>query len=56
MAKLADESESFKSKTILGLLHGAPDLFPKVTHIQETFKPVDAEGVCLAIFILNMIH
>ena len=56
MVKLADKSESFKSKTILGLLRGAPDLFPNVIHIQEMFKSVDAEGACLAIFILNTIH
>ena len=50
MVKLADESESFKSKTILGLLRGAPDLFPNVKHIQEMFKPVDEEGVSLNYF------
>ena len=51
MVKLADESESFKSKTIFGLLRGAPDLFPNVKHIQDMFKPMDEEGACLAIFI-----
>ena len=57
MVKLADESESFKSKTILGLLRGAPDLFPNVKHIEDMFKPMDEEGVYpLAIFILNAIH
>ena len=56
MVKLADESESFKSKTIFGLLRGAPDLFPNVKHIQEMFKPMDEEGACLAIFFLNVIH
>ena len=55
MVKLADESESFKSKTIFGLLRGAPDLFPNVKHIQEMFKPVDEDGVCLAIFILKFV-
>ena len=47
MVKLADESESFTSKTIFGLLRGAPDLFPNVKHIQDMFKPVDEEGACL---------
>ena len=56
MVKLADESESFKSKTIFGLLRGAPDLFPNVKHIQEMFKPMDEEGAYLAIFFLNAIH
>lgn len=56
MAKLADESESFKSKTIFGLLRGAPDLFPNLKHIQEMFKPMDEEGACLATFILDTIH
>jgi hypothetical protein len=44
MTTLANESESFESKTILGLLRGAPDLLPNVKHIQEMFKPVDMEG------------
>ena len=57
MAKLADESESFKSTTIFGLLRGAPDLFPNVKHIQEMFKPVDEEGTFLWLFfILDVIH
>jgi DNA mismatch repair protein MSH6 len=45
MATLADESESFESKTILGLLRGAPDLLPNVKHIQEMFKPMDVDGM-----------
>jgi DNA mismatch repair protein MSH6 len=44
MVTLADESESFESKTILGLLRGAPDLLPNLKHIQEMFKPMDREG------------
>jgi DNA mismatch repair protein MSH6 len=51
MVKLADESGSFKSKTIFGLLRGAPDLFPNVKHIQEMFKPMDEEGACLWLFL-----
>ena len=47
MAKLADESESFESKTIFGLLRGAPDLLPNVKHIEEMFKPMDKEGMWL---------
>ncbi|KAF8815726.1 DNA mismatch repair protein Msh6 [Phlegmacium glaucopus] len=43
IAKLADESESFESKTILGLLRGAPDLLLNVKHIEEMFKPMDKE-------------
>ena len=46
MVKLAEEAESFKSKTIFGLLRGAPDLFPNVKHIQEMFKPMEEEGAC----------
>ena len=48
MAKLADESESFESKTIFGLLRGAPDLLPNVNHIEGMFKPVN-EGVIILI-------
>ncbi|KAF9449836.1 DNA mismatch repair protein msh6 [Macrolepiota fuliginosa MF-IS2] len=36
--KLADESESFKSKTILGLLRGAPDLVSHVKHVEDLFQ------------------
>ena len=58
MVKIADESESFKSKMIFGLLRGVPDLFYNVKHIQEMFKPMDAseEGAYLAILFLNTIH
>ncbi|EKM76737.1 hypothetical protein AGABI1DRAFT_78171 [Agaricus bisporus var. burnettii JB137-S8] len=42
--KLADESEDFKSKTILGLLRGAPDLIPHVKHIEEMFQRPDPSG------------
>ena len=59
MVKLADESESFKSKMIFGLLRGVPDLFSNVKHIQEMFKPImDEEGASryLAILFLNTIH
>lgn len=54
MVRLADESESFESKTIFGLLRGAPDLFPNVKHIREMFKPVDGEGVCRRLFWFEM--
>ncbi|KXN86517.1 DNA mismatch repair protein msh6 [Leucoagaricus sp. SymC.cos] len=42
LTKLADESESFKSKTILGLLRGAPDLIPHVKHVEEMFQKPNA--------------
>ncbi|KAF8694706.1 hypothetical protein AX14_001931 [Amanita brunnescens Koide BX004] len=36
-AKLADESESFESKTILGHLRGAPDLLPNIKNVKSMF-------------------
>jgi DNA mismatch repair protein MSH6 len=36
--KLADTSESFKSKTILGLLRAAPDLSPHIKNVEVMFK------------------
>ncbi|KAF4618937.1 hypothetical protein D9613_010131 [Agrocybe pediades] len=45
IAKLADESESFKSKTVLGLLRGAPDILPHIRNIQSMFKPTEDEKV-----------
>lgn len=38
LADLADKSESFKSKTILGLLRAAPDLRPNLKHVESMFN------------------
>jgi len=38
LTKLADESASFKSKTIMGLLRGAPDLISHVKQIEDMFQ------------------
>ncbi|CAA7264271.1 unnamed protein product [Cyclocybe aegerita] len=43
MAKLADESESFESKTIFGLLRGAPDLLPNLQTVESMFEPAGDE-------------
>ncbi|KAG1753520.1 uncharacterized protein EDB91DRAFT_1098327 [Suillus paluster] len=37
LAKLADSSESFDSKTILGLLRSAPDLTPNLKNVESRF-------------------
>jgi hypothetical protein len=42
--KLADESESFESKTILGHLRGAPDLLPNIKNVKSMF--VEGTGEC----------
>ncbi|KAF8636930.1 hypothetical protein AX17_003181 [Amanita inopinata Kibby_2008] len=39
LSKLANESESFESNTVLGLLRGAPDLLPNIRHIEKMFNP-----------------
>ncbi|KAH6917837.1 DNA mismatch repair protein msh6 [Coprinopsis sp. MPI-PUGE-AT-0042] len=39
LAKLANESEEFESKTILGHLRGAPDLVANVKHLESMFEP-----------------
>lgn len=45
LSKLADDSESFKSKTILGLLRAAPDLSPNIKHIENMYvKPTSDKG------------
>ena len=42
---MADESESFKSKTILGLLRSAPDLLPNIKNVEDMYvKPVSDKG------------
>ncbi|KAH9922892.1 DNA mismatch repair protein Msh6 [Amylocystis lapponica] len=38
LSHLADTAESFKSKTILGLLRSAPNLRPNIKHVKEMFK------------------
>ncbi|KAJ3497847.1 hypothetical protein NLJ89_g10297 [Agrocybe chaxingu] len=43
MVKLADESETFESKTIFGLLRGAPDLLPNLQTVESMFEPAGDE-------------
>ncbi|THV02566.1 DNA mismatch repair protein Msh6 [Dendrothele bispora CBS 962.96] len=44
LTELADASESFKSKTILGLLRTAPELLPNIKNIESMFqKPATLE-------------
>ncbi|KAH9171399.1 hypothetical protein EDB89DRAFT_1972407 [Lactarius sanguifluus] len=38
LSKLADASETFESKTILGLLRSAPDLLPHITNVESRFE------------------
>lgn len=38
LSKLADASEAFESKTILGLLRSAPDLLPHVKNVEMRFE------------------
>lgn len=42
-SKLADESEDFDSKTILGLLRDAPDLLPNIKNVQSMYEPIATE-------------
>jgi DNA mismatch repair protein MSH6 len=45
LSKLADESESFKSKTILGLLRSAPDLLPNIKNVEDMYvRPSSDKG------------
>jgi hypothetical protein len=52
MAKLADESESFESHTISGLLRGAPDLTSNIDHVESMFQPASEESTSLRYFTL----
>jgi hypothetical protein len=38
LSKLADASETFESKTILGLLRSAPDLLPHIKNVEMRFE------------------
>jgi DNA mismatch repair protein MSH6 len=44
MAKLADESESFKGRTISGLLRSAPDLLPHIRNVQSMYQATEDES------------
>ena len=44
LSKLADSSETFESKTILGLLRSAPDLIPHIKNIESIFQ-IDKGGI-----------
>jgi len=44
LAKLANDSEDFDSKTILGLLRGAPDLSSNIKNMESMYQPVDDKG------------
>jgi DNA mismatch repair protein MSH6 len=47
-SKLADESEDFDSKTILGLLRDAPDLLPNIKNVQSMYQPTEEKGMRFA--------
>jgi len=48
MAKLADESETFESKTIFGLLRGAPDLLPNINNVESMFQLSGEESLLIS--------
>lgn len=41
LSKLADASETFGSKTVLGLLRSAPDLLPHVKDVESRFEKLE---------------
>ncbi|RDB29773.1 DNA mismatch repair protein msh6 [Hypsizygus marmoreus] len=43
LGELADQSESFKSTTILGLLRSAPDLLPNIKHVESMYVKPSSE-------------
>lgn len=47
-SQLADESEDFDSKTILGLLRNAPDLLPNIKNVQSMYEPTEEKGMRFA--------
>jgi len=51
-SKLADESEDFDSKTILGLLRDAPDLLPNIKNVQSMYEPTEEKGMRFAPLLL----
>ncbi|KAF8504398.1 DNA mismatch repair protein Msh6 [Russula emetica] len=44
LSKLADASETFGSKTILGLLRSAPDLLPHVKDVESRFEKPEKDN------------
>jgi len=47
LSKLADASETFESKTILGLLRSAPDLLPHVKNVEMRFEKAEKSMLTL---------
>jgi DNA mismatch repair protein MSH6 len=48
LGNLADLSETFESKTILGLLRSAPDLIPNINHLERMFQqPATEKGATM---------
>jgi DNA mismatch repair protein MSH6 len=47
LSKLADASETFESKTILGLLRSAPDLLPHVKNVEMRFEKTEKSMLTL---------
>ena len=43
MNALADTAADFESKTISGLLRGAPDVVPNIKHSEEMFERPGSE-------------
>ncbi|KAG6810732.1 hypothetical protein H0H92_010562 [Tricholoma furcatifolium] len=43
LSRLADTSESFKSKTIFGLLRSAPDLLPNIKNVEALYVKPSSE-------------
>jgi DNA mismatch repair protein MSH6 len=44
LGSLADTADGFKSKTILGLLRSAPDLWPHIKHVRAMFQHTEDGG------------
>ena len=49
LSKLADASETFASKTILGLLRSAPDLLPHVKNVEMRFEKAEKSMLTLRV-------
>ncbi len=47
MTDLANTSESFESKTILGLLRGAPDLLPHIKNVESMYVQPSEKGMSM---------
>jgi hypothetical protein len=56
LSEMANTAENFDSKTIFGLLRGAPDLMQNIKKVQAMYEKPESEKGCNDLFISNSVN